>query len=331
MRRTFAVTLLAGVMTLLGTPAQADDGYLNATVQALQQGNVYVSPEVANIDASVLREAIGSSDIVVAVVPSAAAEQNGGTVKFLSTVASGVNHETVIIAAGNDIEAGSRVLPAGKAGEIANDAESNTPDTNAALVAAIDGIQSYSSRGIPQERPAQTEESGGGLGMFMIVSAIVTMLLVVGGYFISRMGKGSNPHDELAPKLSPEQVQAQLVKIRALRDQITDPEIKERLKQVIIDTEQYFARSVATTKPERERESKDFSTRLTDGVDLLTRYVDVQNFPGYYDDPAHMIESGKDAVDGLAEGVRNAIKKGTTRGTIDFLTTADIMSAERYR
>ncbi len=338
---TVAVALLTGVLVLLSPVSAFADDYLNAAVQALQNSKIYVSPEVQGIDTANLQQAIGNSDIAVAVLPAGAGTANGGTSGFLKSVAQQSNHDTVIVVVGGDLDAASRVLNSGEAGKLANAAEANNSNVNAALLQAIRDIQSHSTRTSTTVTPPQSPDSGvsvvgvGGGVLLALVLAIVGASL-----WRRRRETGlSTPKDpfKVVMKSAPEAVRMQMSQLRELLPQINDSHVQATLLQAIRDTENYFARAMSRAKktggkPDFSTANDDFSGTYTDLIQAITSYVDIQDYPRYYrGDTKKLLQSGSDAADNFAAIVLRAVQDGNTKALMEYQTSADLIEAKRYK
>ena len=118
--------------------ALAAGGYVDDAADALASGNVYVSSEVSGADelAGQLEQQIGDASIGVAVFSDNAALEASGP-EIVSELAAQTGYDTIIVAVGDDLTAGSHVLEPGEATRIANEAEGSTDSVDAALTATI--------------------------------------------------------------------------------------------------------------------------------------------------------------------------------------------------
>ena len=105
----------------------ADDSSISGVQQALERNPVYVAPDAeaaSLVDADALRRALGNAPIVVAVLPTAARNAvQGESVDGLPAAIGG--RRAVVVLCGRSLRAAasSTVLPAGRAGDLARDAQ----------------------------------------------------------------------------------------------------------------------------------------------------------------------------------------------------------------
>ena len=330
--RTPVTILLAGGVTLMSsTPAFADD-YLNSAVQALQGSNVYVSSEVKGIDVGALQQVIGSDDIAVVVVPAQAGVANGGTAGFIQSLASQSNHQTYIVLVGNDLEAASSVLPSGVASKIANTAEGRSSNPNTAIADTVREIKSQATKTVTVQ-PKQPDEGVGfpaaGVGGIAIATAVIATLVIrkFRGA-TSATNRGSQP---IKLKASPESVREQLFKLRTNEPLIHDEHIVAKLEDILRDTEAYFARATKRGQKVADKDTANFQRQLEETNRMLDSYLDIQDNTRYYDQPKELLLDGRKAIDGLAEGVLNAVKRGNTDALLQFQTSTMVLQAERYK
>ncbi|HKP08130.1 MAG TPA: hypothetical protein VJU58_12825, partial [Microbacterium sp.] len=104
--------------------AISDGGYIDDATSALESTNVYVSPEVSGSAAlaDALDQQISDASIGVAVFSDNAALEASGP-DIVAELAQQTEYDTIIVAVGDDLSAGSRVLASGEAMRIANEAE----------------------------------------------------------------------------------------------------------------------------------------------------------------------------------------------------------------
>lgn len=118
------------------------DGYVDDASDALQTSPVYVSSEVGG--ASALQDAllaqVGDDSIGIAVFSDNAALEASGP-EIVTQLAETTGYDTIIVAVGDDLAAGSRVLDAGEAMQIANEAESTADSLDVALAETVQGVQ----------------------------------------------------------------------------------------------------------------------------------------------------------------------------------------------
>ena len=155
------------------------EGYIDEAATALAQGNVYVSPEISDSAAleAKLDQQIGDSSVAVAVFSSNAALE-GSSTEILRDLAAPADpgaptYDTVIVAVGGDLVAGSNVLPKGEAMRIANEAEASAGSLDAALTETVQRVVAAT--------PADSSQGGGVDGGLIVGGALGLVVLVAAG------------------------------------------------------------------------------------------------------------------------------------------------------
>ncbi|HMA47999.1 MAG TPA: hypothetical protein VKP11_12535, partial [Frankiaceae bacterium] len=129
--------LLAGLLAALvaglpigpatGAARAQPAGAVDRAAAALRGDPVYVDPAAEGagvVDAGRVRQAVGGAPVVVAVLPAAARQEVGGDPGALPrAIGARVPGRTVVVLCGRSLRAGSPLLPAGRAGELAQAAQ----------------------------------------------------------------------------------------------------------------------------------------------------------------------------------------------------------------
>jgi MYXO-CTERM domain-containing protein len=157
--------LLVVVLALVLAPAAAAGELIDAAVESLRDDPVYVHPDaerrISDAEAARIREAIadeGAGPLYVAILPERARNEAGGDANGVLRAlreAMGIR-ATYAVVVGNSFRAGSDLLPAGTAGEAADDAfaESGDEGVEAVLVDFVGRVG--------EERRGDGESDGGG-------------------------------------------------------------------------------------------------------------------------------------------------------------------------
>lgn len=154
---------------LRAAAATTDTSSISAVQAALENDPVYVAPDAEGaplVDAGALRRAIGDAPIVVAVLPTQArAAAPGGSVDALPEAIGG--RRAVVVLCGRSLRAGasSSVLPAGRAGELARQAQQSHDGAfdRSNVQGALEDLVSSLRRDI-SDQGAGGSGSGGGSG-----------------------------------------------------------------------------------------------------------------------------------------------------------------------
>jgi hypothetical protein len=153
------------------------NGYIDDAVDALSSSNVFVASDVKDRSSLLtdLQHQVSGEDIAVAVVSTNATADGSTSLDIVQTMREAhPEYGTIIVAVGDDLAAGSSVLPAGQALQIANEAEGI--DLGTSLRQTIAGVQTASIR---DDNVALPEDGGAGLAIG-IVLAIAAVLAGVG-------------------------------------------------------------------------------------------------------------------------------------------------------
>ncbi len=192
---------LAGIAALtFATPAAAATTPAQAQ-SALVSDPVYVDKDAEAaplIDAGKVRAAIGSSRIVVAVVPAADAGQTGGCSGWPQAIGG---QRTVFVLCGYQPVAGSALLPAGRATSIVKGLgkPARTQDGyTGAVVSFVQQVQQQGSGGGSSNGSAGSSSSGSGSSAGGYVAGGILVAGAVGGIAYFRRRKTKRTADAMA-------------------------------------------------------------------------------------------------------------------------------------
>lgn len=330
--RSASAVLLAGTFTLLCyTPAFADD-YLNAAVQSLQANQVYVSPEVRGIDQAALEQAIGDDDIAVAIMPTSASANNGGTAGFLSSLTAQSDHDTFIVAIGTDLEAASRVMEPGTASQIANTQEIRNSSVTDAIVATINGVKT--DQVAVTETPRDTPQSDGVDWTPLFTGALVVALIISGLmyltiHFLNRQ-KAKERIGVIRFKLTPAAVRERTQSVLELRSLIDDPALVQSLSNTGRHIEAYFKN--AKPMPDGSYRSADIIRENVDRLHaVMDRYIKVQDEPQYYRDATRRQREYAEAAMAFERFMLEQVRSANADEEFDSRQAAEILAATELR
>jgi hypothetical protein len=349
MRSNFAATVLGLALTLLiASPSAAyAASYLDEAVQALQSGNIYVSPETSSIDAATQAQLVSQMNgtgIAVVVLPASARSEAGDIPQFAATIARDSGKETVIVAVGDDLEAASRTMPSGTAGKFANDLERSTHSTGDALVKFVTEVRTSKPGDAPQ---ATTGPDFSGIG----IAAVLVVALCAGGLIWSRSQRRLkaqlSQRQESANVKIPPSIRELLSEIdrytiqrydRSEADEYTirDDDMRIALSEAVSNTNELFVRLIKSKSTEIQLPTARYESMLSRLGRILHTYVDVQNHGKFYraaTDPEwqeKLLQSGKDAVSQYAEGVLNNIRE-IHRGSLTTFYADTYLTEEGFR
>ena len=342
MRRSLRAVLTAlvalFVVGLSTTEALAADP-VDTAIAALQQTSVsvYVEPGATGTGTdttSYIQGFLKSGDhIVIVVLNQSSLSSDAAAQKILDALPA---HSVLGLYVNGQFTAYSNlesvpVTAANTAMENARAISMNPPETLATFTRLVHQYQTDHPAKITVTSTTATPTDsstgivvGGGVGLALAIIAAVVVVMW-------RRRRRPSPDDTYVLKASPSNVRDQLVKIRNLIPQIKDQAVASNLRAVIKDTEAFFARSVPSSKHDTDVEAADFRRMLTQAVDMLGRYIDIQDNERYYDNPRQLLASGTEAVEGLAAGVLAAVKRDNTKALLDYQANGDILEAKRYR
>ena len=330
MKIRFALAALFTWVAMFGAPMAYADDYLNAAVQSLQSGRIYVSPEVRGVDKAALEQAVGNNDIAIVVMPATAGSNNGGSSGFLTSLAAQSNHDTFIVVVGSDLEAASRVLPSGVASQLANKAEANNATVSEALAATVRDIKAQKTTTGTVQPPPQGESSnpapfiGGGIGL---------VLLVIIGIVIARRFLGSGNRVNTAAirfKLTPAIVRERTQAVLELRSRIEDPQLVQSLTNTGRHIEAYFKN--AKTQADGTYKSTDTIRENVDRLQVVVnRYIMVQDEPLYYRDATTRQAEYKSAALAFERFMLEQVRSANADEEFDFRKAAEILAATELR
>jgi len=185
--------------------AVSDGGFVDDAVEGLSSANVYVAPD-AGAPAGLseqLEAQIGDASIGVAVL-SENALLEAEHLDIVDALLAETAHDTIVVAVGGDVAAGSDVLPDDEVLRIANEADGSTDSVEDALTVTVQEIVAI--------EPAPAPETGVDGGLLVGLAVVVAALLALGiaGVVAIRSRRRS------AVKGLPDGVRAQITTLRTL-------------------------------------------------------------------------------------------------------------------
>lgn len=250
-RAVLAVLIGLAWMALSFTPAQAAS-YVDETVQALQSGNVYVSVQVGITGAvkDQLVAATSGSDIAVVALPASAVQETGGDAsEFLAEVSRQTGYDTIVIAFGDDLVAGSRILAGGEANALANQSELGQGSVAESLLDFVAEVKVADAAATNEL--VESMESGA-----LLWTAVIFVVLGFVGWGLAhrymKWRKSRIPTTALAveaPEVDPEveraitAIEADVLRLKAISGRtVQDNQIIENISAGLQDTRQLFVR-----------------------------------------------------------------------------------------
>ena len=335
MRYFGKAAVLVVVLALLAPDKLLAAGdYISDAVAALQHASVYVAPDTEGTDkdtAGRLQTRLNKDDnIVLVMLPSSAESELGADTTTIATRLSEElgNQKIIGLAVGNNVVGYAPDLPAGVATDQMRRAKSVSNDPITALGTFAQNIHIWQSENREPSPPlVELPEKGSSTWLVWLGIPIgIAVIMVVGLLFLSTSTSKQSGKERTRFK-APDQVRDLLEKIPSLRKQIKDRELSQRLYQMCLDIEKYFASNSSDIK----RDATFFKDRLTSVVQVLTKYIDVQLYPNYYEGSRAVLEKGKLSILDFADYVVVAIKRGHAAELSDYNVNTNILQADKYR
>ncbi|MET0735621.1 MAG: hypothetical protein ABWY55_08260 [Microbacterium sp.] len=319
--------------------AASGQGYIDDASEALAEDNVYVSTEVSDSAAlhDLIEQQVGDASIGVAVFSDNAALEASGPEIVTELAAAHPDCDTIIVAVGDDLSAGSRVLAPGEAMRIANTAESSAGSVDAALTETIQGV--VAATGSQGEQP-QGMDAGAAVGIGVGIALTVGALVAAGGIAIgvvrSRRRAAATGRHPL-----PESVRPLVARLGALSGEYAaagasgDPvpaDLSREIATIAQNTTELFER-LDRKGDESQRETAaieygDTLRKLTaalDGEYLL----DILRHPDLWDDPVDRVGEVRSAVSAFSAELVENIKQVNARRGLHFQVSLDGLIGRR--
>lgn len=326
--RKLGCVLLGLMVGLLAAPTAQAQTNINEVVSALKKTHVYVAPDAEGTNQDTPGELAaqlnGSDRLVLVMLPA-----NGDSPEVTArAIDKATGHKYIVgLSIGSELTAASTIMP----DEVARDLMQRAVDTGTnpaeRMVTFARNVHEWQAD--HPDEPASKEADKGGANIVLIAILFVFVAAAVLAV-IATIGR--NHEDEadqqIKFKASPGDVRDVLRKIQDLVPQVHDSRMRESVRQAISDTEAYFRRSVGSTS--RKHDADVFVAHLTSVKDVLTRYVDIQDNPRFFDHPEVLMDKGLDAVNSFGEFVLRNIKAGRKSDLTQFNVDTDILSAQRY-
>ncbi|GAA1956719.1 hypothetical protein [Agromyces allii] len=311
-------------------------GYIDDATDALQSGSVYVSPEVS--DASTLQgqlqAQVGDSSIGVAVFSDNAALEASGP-DIVTQLSQTTDFDTIIVAVGGDLSAGSGVLDAGEAMRIANEAESTAGGLGPALTETVQGVQEASA-----PTPGIGGADGGGslvLGLAIGAAVIAAGAATVFGVIRSRRRGALGARDTRLPDAIRRHVatlrslSTSYAQVGATGNQVAAQTATD-ISGIATNVEELFTRldqrSGADQRGLAAIELDATLRRLTGALDR-DYLLDILTHPQLWDDPDERVREVRNAVTAVSEELVQNIKQVNARRGLHFQVSLDGLIGKR--
>lgn len=309
------------------------DGYVDEAAAALQAGPVYVSSEVQ--DAAALQDQllsrVGDASIGVAVFSDNAQLEASGP-EIVTQLAETTDYDTIIVAVGDDLSAGSRVLEAGEAMQVANEAEAGTGDLGSALTETVQGVQQAA-----EPAPSSDAAGDGGLVLGMAIGAavIVAGAAAVFGAVRARRRRGA------ADGRLPESIRRHVATLRTLgsaygqvgaQGNAVAAQTGTEVAAIAVNVEELFARlDQRSGADQRTLAAIELDATLRKLTAALDRdyLLDILTHPRLWDDPDERIREVRTAVTAVSEELVQNIRQVNARRGLHFQVSLDGLIGKR--
>lgn len=324
-----SLAVLAGSVAalVLNSPAYAAS-YLDEAVQALQNGKVYISLQVRDINATTkeqLAEQAAATNVAVVVLPAEAADETGGnTAEFVAAVAQRTGHDTVVVAFGNDLEAGSRTLPSGKASELANKVEGENTTVGEAMLDFIAEVK------VARPGDSSPEPGSGGIGVAGVVLIIALLLCLAATVATMVVRRRTALIVRREPK-APQSIEELLEEIQGLVPNVHNPQVRQAFADSQRHTRNLFARLEREGSDRIQEITARYRSLLTIVRDTAVKYVDIQANQEYLGDDARVLmDDGQRAIEQYVAGVHQNVGE-VLRGSLTEFRVNTKMLGNSYQ
>jgi len=313
-------------------------GYIDDAIDGIEADGVYVSPEVTGSAAlhDTLDQQVGDASIGIAVFSDNASLEASGPEILAEIAAAHPDCETVIVAVGDDLWAGSRALPAGEAMRIANEAEQSAGSVDAALTETVERVIAAT--------PADAGGRAGGVDGGLVVGGALGLVVLVAaggalwGVLRARRRRGGTPGRH-APL--PDVVRPLVGRLRALSGEYAAAgasgnrdatEVAGEIGTVANNTTELFDR-LDRKGDEGQRataaiEYGDTLGKLTAALDR-DYLLDILQRPDLWDDPVDRIREVRTALSSFSAELVENIKQVNARRGLHFQVSLDGLIGRR--
>jgi len=318
----------------LAVAAIVATGYIDDAADALQSGPVYVSAEVENASGlqDQLLSQVGDASIGVAVFSDNAQLEASGP-EIVTQLAETTGYDTIIVAVGEDLSAGSRVLEAGEAMQIANEAESSAGDLGPALTETVQAVQQA-------QAPVPVIGGADGGGSLVLGLAIGAAVIVAGagtafGVIRARRRRGA------IDRRLPDPIRRHVATLRSLSTAYAQvgatgdtvaAQTANDVSVIATNVEELFTRldqrSGADQRGLAAIELDATLRRLTGALDR-DYLLDILTHPQLWDDPDDRVREVRTAVTAVSEELVQNIRQVNARRGLHFQVSLDGLIGKR--
>lgn len=327
-------TFLGIIAVLLGIAVPAHAGsYVGEVSNGLKSTPVYIAANTEGTDgdtAGTLVQQLNSNDnIALVMLPASASDQFGsGLGPFVKQVSAAIGSKRIIgVVMGSQAVGYAPAMPTGVAADLMHRAVSVSTNNIEVLTTFVRNVHEWQQQhpeAKTTSKPKSAASSSHFLGVLMlIVGGIVVFVLIIAvaeHVQKSRTGEARKHFD------GPSGISDQLNRIARLRDQVADASFQKVLFQCCTDTERYFKKYSSDV----ELDALTFGTHLDSIINVVAKYLEVQEFPRDFNDPETIMQGAKHSVSGFADYVIKSIRNGNDSRLISYRVDTNILDAKRY-
>ncbi|WP_442574043.1 hypothetical protein ACSBPH_09165 [Microbacterium sp. F51-2R] len=308
------------------------NGYVDDAAAALQNSNVYVSNEVANAPTLTqqLDQQVGDASIGIAVFSENAGLEGTASDIVRELASANPGYDTIIVAVGDDVAAGSSVLGKGEALRIANEAESSSDSVDAALTQTVQQVIAETP-----SSPPPGMDAGPVIGVGVAVALLLGAGIAVIGVVRSRRRRAADS------RRLPDAVRDQVVALRGLIAEYAaagasgNPVAARTAQDIGVLADNVTELFTRLDRRSGEDQVTIASVEYDDKLRKLTAAVgrdyllDILRHPNLWDDPDDRVREVQGALDSVSTELVENIKQVNARRGLHFQVSLDGLIGRR--
>ncbi len=333
MKRLIASLVVAACVWLqMASFASAEEDAVTTAINTLQRTSIYVAPDTdgtTSTSLSELKQLLKQGDhIVVVIIPSKGTTipQSEAANKILASLK---DPSILVLAYDRSVGAYSNKLPDTVTVDLISRAKSiaRTPvEITTVFVSEVHKYQTAHPDPTPQAstpvvpKPAVPD----GPNWPLLITSAFCVLACVGWLIFWKK------RDPYPVRYAPSLVDERLHELKRLMPEIDDSRMSSQLGDIIRDTGMFFKRAKGVS----ESDIQGFAQRLRTAVELLEKYIEIQNEPRYAPVPPGaeaLLYSGRWAIEGLSNSILKAVRDESAMAVLDFQMKADLLSTDIRR
>lgn len=311
--------------------------YIDEAADALAATNVFVSREVSGADGLTesLVQQIGDASIGVAVFSENAALEAPPT-QILEELEDATDFDSIIVVVGDDLLAGSDVLPPDEALRIANEAESSAGSVDAALTQTIQQVIAQTPADAPDGGMNAGDAVGVGVVIAITLGALAAATGIVLGVRRSRRQAAVAGHRPLPDAVRPlvsrlRELSAAYAAAGAAGDAVA-AEVSTEVGLIAENTTELFDRlDRKGDEGQRATAAVEYGETLRKLTAALDRdyLLDILKHPDLWDDPVERVNEVRTALSSFSTELVENIKQVNARRGLHFQVSLDGLIGRR--